>query len=325
MPNKMPPDFSFLNEMSAAWQPDARLSEHTTFHLGGSCPALITCQTPNELTRVVTQLHSRNIDYIVIGTGSNLLVSDEGLNCAVVRYVSETPIIECAENTLTVSGSTLLDAVVDFAAQHALTGLNFASGIYGTVGGAICGNAGAFGKKVGDVLTKAVIMDRSGEVSEVTPQALNLRYRNSALKETGEIIVSATFVLQPGNGEQLRKERSDILEKRKAMHPDPREVACAGSFFKNVKTTAADVNNLSIAWFLERAGTKALSVGGAAVYEKHANIIVAAPGCTAQNVYDLSQKIAMVLQERFHMYAVREVRLVGHFKGKPKNITKIFW
>lgn len=314
---KFPNDVQVLN--------DVTLSDYTTFRLGGPVAHLITCKSPTQLEKVVEELSAQNIDFVAIGSGSNILASDSGVDKVVVRYVSDAPLIERKENDIIVSGSTLLDDVVRFAAVQLLKGLNFATGIYGTVGGAICGNAGALGRQIGDILTSVTLIDKFGYKREAEPASLGFRYRSSKLKETGEIVMSARFSLQPGDRAEIEKERSEILLSRAKKLPDPNALPCAGSFFRNFESASPEVKNQSAGQFLERAGAKKMSVGGAKVFEKHANIIVKYDDCSAQDVFDLSKKMQAAVKEKFGTLLVREVRLLGVFEGMPKDIKGDFW
>ena len=139
-------------------KPSALLAQYTTFQLGGPCRYLIECQTPEELQKAVRALAADKIPFILIGGGSNLVVSDQGIDDAVIRYDSPTPLIERHGNDLTVAACTSLDDLALFTIEEGLEGLIYTSGIPGTVGGAVVGNAGAWGKQVGDVLMSAVIL-----------------------------------------------------------------------------------------------------------------------------------------------------------------------
>ena len=318
-------NFSFLEDTFVPVVENAKIADYTTFQLGGSCKALITCQTPYQLQAVVKRLVERNIDFILIGGGSNLLVSDEGIDCVVVRYIA-SPIIASVEGqSVTVSGSSLLDALVKFALEHSLEGINYASGIPGTVGGAVVGNAGAFGKQVGDVLESVLLMDKKGMTREAKPSELGFRYRHSNLKETGEVVVAAHFALRPGDKNALLKERNEILAIRHEKHPDLKLYPCAGSFFRNIEPTSAAEKRQAAGWFLEQAGGKNLKHGGATIFSKHANIIIKSNGCTAQDVYELSKLMAKLAKEKFDLDLVREVRFVGKFQGMPQDIKEVIW
>lgn len=304
---------------------EARLSDYTTFQLGGFCPYLIECPTPQQLTQAISTLAKERIDFLLIGGGSNLLVSDEGIDKVVIRYLSDIPAIERNGDEINATGSTLLDQLAIFAAENGLEGLSYASGIYGTVGGAIVGNAGAFGRQVGDYLKSAVLMDKQGNTREAEAHQLGFSYRHSNLKETGEVVVSARFKLKKSHREDLLRERQEILDARKQKHPDVKTYPSAGSFFRNIEPTSSAGRRQAAGWFLEQAGAKEMRAGGATVFEKHANIIVRSGACTSQNVFDLASCMKQAVKEKFGFDLVREVRLVGKFKGMPVNVRDVIW
>jgi len=303
----------------------ALLSNYTTFQLGGSCPCLIECSTPDELIETVQRLIKNETAFLLIGGGSNLVVSDHGLNTTVIRYLSPTPLIENNGNNITVSASTILDDLALFCVDEGLEGLNYTTGIPGTVGGAVVGNAGAWGKQVGDVFKSAVIIDKNGQTKTVGPDYFAFTYRHSRLKETNEIIVSVTFNLTPGNPVTLAQERAEILKIRAEKHPDLATQPCAGSFFRNIEPTSQAERRQASGWFLEQAGGKNLRVGGAYILDKHANIIIKGPGATAQDVHDLHLKMIEVVKEKFGLQLVREVRFAGKFDNTLQANQEGFW
>jgi UDP-N-acetylmuramate dehydrogenase len=302
------------------------LSEYTTFRLGGPCPCLIECAAPEELIETVQKLKKEKTPFLLIGGGSNIVVSDQGLNTTVIRYVSSTPLIERNNNIMiTVSASTILDDLALFCVDEGLDGLNYTTGIPGTVGGAVVGNAGAWGKQVGDVLRSAVILDDKGRTKTVDAGYFAFTYRHSHLKNTNEIIVSATFALTPGDPIVLAQQRAEILKKRSEKHPNLISHPCAGSFFRNVEPTSKADRRQASGWFLEEAGGKDLKVGGAYIFEKHANIIVKGAGTRAQDVHDLHLKMIAIVKEKFDLQLVREVRFAGKFKNSPQADQEGFW
>ncbi len=302
-------------ELEVPIQHNIPLSEYTTFRLGGPCRCLINCQTPIELEKVIQRLVEDTLPFILIGGGSNLVVSDYGVDCVVIRYVSEKPMFERNGNDITVPGSALLDDLAKFAIEQGLEGLNTTHGIPGTVGGAIVGNAGAFGKQVGDVLKSVTLISPEGEKKKAFPEYCQFSYRNSILKKTGDIVVTATFALRPGNKDELFKQRKEILALRWEKHPDLKTHPCAGSFFRNIEPTSKAEKRQAAGWFLDQANGKKLRHGGAVIFEKHANIIVKSDGCRAQDVYELHLKMAELAKKAFGLNLEREVRFVGKFVG----------
>jgi UDP-N-acetylmuramate dehydrogenase len=310
-------------------KPHALLSAYTTFQLGGPCNYLVECATPDELIQAIQKLKKENTPFILIGGGSNLVVSDHGLITTVIRYLSPTPLIERNDNDVTVSASTILDDLALFCVDEGLEDLNYITGIPGTVGGAVVGNAGAWGRQVGDVLKSALILDDQGKTKTVGPDYFAFSYRHSRLKETNEIIVSLTFSLTPGDPVALAQERAEILKKRAEKHPNLSTHPCAGSFFRNVEPTSKAERRQASGWFLEQAGGKNLKVGGAYIFDKHANIIIKGPAATAQDVHDLHLKMIEIVKEKFDLQLTREVRFVGKFNNKlltvPQANQEGFW
>lgn len=293
--------------------PGPRLSAYTTFKLGGPCRGLVTCANRRELVKALRDLNEVGEPFTLIGGGSNLLVSDQGLDQVVVRYVTEKPLVAREANNVVVQGSTLLDDFVHFTVQEGLEGLVACSGIPGTVGGAIAGNAGAFGEQIGDHLVSATLVDRAGNEWEVRPEELEFAYRSSRLQRTDAFLAAARFRLKPGQRERLRAQRQEILQVRASKHPDWKRIPTAGSFFKNIEPTSKAERRQAAGWFLEQAGAKSLRVGGARTYDKHANIIIAEPGCTAADVHELARQMAALVKQRFGFDLQPEVRRLGPF------------
>jgi len=310
-------------------KPNALLSAYTTFQLGGPCHCLVECATPDELIQTVQKFKKENTPFLLIGGGSNIVVSDHGLNTNVIRYLSPTPLIERKDNDITVSASTILDDLALFCVDEGLEGLNYTTGIPGTVGGAVVGNAGAWGKQVGDVLKSAVVLDNQGKTKTVGPDYFVFSYRHSRLKETNEIIVSVTFTGTLGDPVALARERAETLKIRAEKHPDLSTQPCAGSFFRNVEPTSKAERRQASGWFLEQAGGKNLKVGGAYIFEKHANIIIKGPNASAQDVHDLHLKMFDAVKEKFGLQLVREVRFAGKFNNRlpttPQADPRGFW
>ena len=293
----------------------AMLSEYTTFQLGGPCPALIDCPDAQTLADAVKLLHRRSIGFTIIGQGSNLLVADDGIDQVVLRFCSETnSAAETVGSRMVASGHLLLDDLARIATERGAGDLAFCSGIPGTLGGAIAGNAGAFGRQIGDVVESVQLLDKSGSIREAAGSELDFGYRTSRLKQTGEIVLSATLRLQPADLQSLEKEREEILQLRRTKHPDWRSMPCAGSVFRNVEPTSAAERRQAAGWFLEQAGAKNFRVGKAHLFEKHANIIVADPGATARDVFELTEKMITAVEKRFGFRLEREIKLLGHFR-----------
>ena len=294
---------------------NAALSEATTFRLGGPCPLFIDNPSADPLPALIKALNEKEMPFLVIGQGSNLVISDNGLDCAIIRFCSDTPDIKIDGNRITVSGDTLLENFARITVEQNLGDLSYCTGIPGTVGGGLAGNAGAFGRQIGDHLVSAEILDLDGDVQTVTRDELEFAYRHSKLKETGEIVLSAVFELPTEDPAILKAERERILEFRREHHPDWHATPCAGSVFRNVEASSAAERRKAAGYFLEEAGARTMKVGGARLYDKHANIIIGGDGCTAQDVWQLSEQMKAAVQQKFDLELIREVRFLGNFNS----------
>lgn len=289
-----------------------RLSNWTTFRLGGECRELVTAGGSEEIAGAIRQWNAANIPWRVMGGGSNLLVADEGIEEAVLRVVSEDcDAVITADGVLSVSGGASLDAVAALAADEGWGGLGFASGIPGTVGGGLHGNAGAFGAALGDVLIALEVIDATGTIRTLQRSDVMFLYRRSSLQDTCLVISRAWFQLQRMPEAQLQQEREHILAMRREKHPDWRVLATGGSFFKNLPPANPDEHRQAAGRFLEAVGAKSMRVGGAYVFEKHANIVMAEPGAAARDVLALSQQMAAAVKARFGVELEREVKVWG--------------
>ena len=287
------------------------LTDYTTFRLGGACRELATVSDAKTAAEIVRGWNAAGIPWRVMGGGANLLVADAGIPEAVLRIHEGLPRCRREDGLICISAGTALDELSRFAAQEGLAGLGFASGIPGTVGGGICGNAGAFGAQLADVLEKVDVLTRAGESRTIPREALEFDYRSSSLQRTGEIVTRAWFRTQAGDRSALKAQREDVLAQRREKHPDWRALPTAGSFFKNLPPAVAGGHRRAAGKFLEEAGAKSMREGAAYVFEKHANIVIAGPGATARDVARLAARMAAAVQERFGFELEPEVRFWG--------------
>ena len=287
------------------------LTDYTTFRLGGACRELATVSDAKAAAEIVRGWNVAGIPWRIMGGGSNLLVADAGIPEAVLRIHAGLPDCRREDGLICISAGTALDELSRFAAQEGLAGFGFASGIPGTVGGGICGNAGAFGAQLGDVLEKVEVLTRAGETQWIPRAKMEFGYRCSSLQQTGEIIVRAWFRTAPGDSAELRAQRAEMLAVRREKHPDWRALPTAGSFFKNLPAEAEGGRRRAAGKYLEQAGAKALREGGAYVFEKHANIVIAGPGAKAADVARLAARMAAAVKKTFGFDLEPEVRSWG--------------
>lgn len=268
------------------------------------------CSKPEELLTAIHYFNQQNEKFILIGGGSNILVADEGLDSFVICFSGDTPQIVQDGTDLIVCAATSLDALALYAAEHGLDGINYCSGIPGTVGGAIAGNAGAFGKQIGDVLASAELINFKGSKKEVKQGYFQFAYRDSILKVTKEIVISARLSLVSDQKDDLIKKRNQILNLRKLKHPDLSKDFCAGSFFRNIEPTSKAGKRQAAGWFLEKAGIKGSICGEAFIYDKHANIIIHNGKAKSSDVMKLSKQMQIAVKEKFDFDLVREVQFL---------------
>lgn len=310
------PDLEKILPDSAVLQPSPLLKDYTTFRLGGPCTAVVDCRDAEALITTVRTLNRAAMDYLVIGQGSNLLVADGGIDCLVLRYCNEEQAnVKFTGNSVEVSGNTLLDALVVSCIAQAVGDLCFCSGIPGTVAGAIVGNAGAFGRQIGDLVESVDVLERDGSRHELSAADLEFGYRSSKLQQTGGVVLGARLHLTPQMSSSMQEERKRILELRRDKHPDWKISACAGSVFRNIEPTSAAEQRQAAGWYLEAAGVKAFVVGGAHIHEKHANIIIADQGSTALDVHRLMEQMAHAVNQQFGLRLQREIQLIGNFES----------
>ena len=232
--------------------PDAPLSQYTSFQVGGRTPALIQCRTLNELIETIRYLNQKQQSFLVVGQGTNLLVSDKGVKQIIVRFCNEeASSIKQTENIITVGGEMLLDKLVIRSLELGLGDLGYLSGIPGTVGGAIVGNAGAFGEQIGDVLQRAELLSYDGIRRWVSHDELCFAYRSSVLKESREILLRAELTVTEVDKVEAEKQRDEILKLRREKHPNWKTEPCAGSVFRNIEPTSSAGRRQAAGWFLE--------------------------------------------------------------------------
>jgi UDP-N-acetylmuramate dehydrogenase len=201
--------------------------------------------------------------------------------------------------------------VVDFASECSLTDLEFAAGIWGTVGGAVYGNAGAFGSQVGSVLKYAELVDMDGNIRAETRDYFRFAYRHSILKETGEIVTEACFELKDGEQSEIKSRVDDIRQLR--SHKHPLTPCSAGCFFKNVEDSSRPGGKLAAGKLLDDIGAKKISIGDAGVFEKHANILVNNGKAKSKDIRQLADILKEKVRQKFDIELQEEIICLGDF------------
>jgi len=284
------------------------LAPHTTFRIGGPADFFYPASTPEELIKGINTAKEFNLPYFVLGGGSNLLVSDSGFRGLMIKNLCRKLLIQ--ENKVSAQSGTLLSELVDLSEELGLSGLEFAAGIYGTLGGAVYGNAGAFGKAICEVLDEGIILTSKGKLEIVNRDYFEFDYRHSKLKSSRDILLSATLVLQKEDREKIRKKIEENLKVRKSRLPE--EEGSAGSFFKNIKSSKSCSSGVSAGYLLEQVGAKEMRMGDAKVFSKHANIIINAGNATSEQVRSLTRILKEKVKEKFNIELEEEVIYLGN-------------
>lgn len=286
------------------------LHSYTTLRIGGISDALAIAHTVEEILALLLWARERNVECALLGRGSNVLISDEGISGLVV--INRCSGVESLPgDQLRVMSGTPLESVVGMLADQGLSGMEALAGIPGTIGGAVCGNAGAYGRCIAEFVRCARLVHPSGEVETVGRSELGFDYRHSKLKSEPHWLLDVTLEgFVPASSDAIRSEMKNICTKRWEKLPG-RETATAGSFFKNLPPLNPGEHRRAIGAWLDQAGAKSLRVGDAAVYPKHANVIVNTGSATARDVLALARRMASLVKEQFGIIAEPEVRLMG--------------
>ena len=285
--------------------PHAPMAAATTFRVGGPADMLVDIPDPAAVAELLACCHREEIPCLWLGNGSNLVVGDKGIRGAVLRLCGRRcdPVLT-DDTTVTASAGISLQRLALFARDHALTGLEFAHGIPGSLGGGVYMNAGAYDGQMADVIVSVTAVTPAGEMLTLTKDDLNMTYRHTALMDSGTIVTSATVALRRGEKEAIDARMKDLMARRRDKQP--LEYPSAGSFFKRPEGYFAGA-------LIEQTGLKGYRVGGAMVSEKHAGFIINAGGATAA---DIRRLCADVQEKVFAAHGVRmepEVRFVGEF------------
>jgi UDP-N-acetylmuramate dehydrogenase len=245
----------------------------------------------------------------VIGGGSNILASDKGFRGLIV--VPRIDFLEIEGTSVKVGATRSLAQFVDETAAEGLAGLESLAGIAGTVGGAIVGNAGAYGQSISDTLVEVELYNPSRGLHAETREKLGFKYRHSDLKGSQNVVLSGLFKLVPGDRKALMEKTEEIKQIRSKRHPH--EDISAGCFFKNVEDTTQPHGKLAAGFLLEQIGAKELTIGKAGVYPNHANILINKGGATASQVRQLSLELKRRVKEEYGIELSEEVVLLGDF------------
>lgn len=279
------------------------MAKHISFRVGGCADYYVNCIDRKELSGLLSFLTEEGVPHMLIGNGSNLLFRDSGYRGVIIHLEGEFQDCEVQGDTVIAGSGKLLSSVSSLAAKSGLAGMEFASGIPGSIGGAIYMNAGAYGGEMKDIVTRVWLMSPDGKEETVrTGVEMEFAYRNSCLQRTGEIVTKVELKLQPEDAETIQARIAELTEKR--VQKQPVNFPSAGSTFKRPAEGYA-------AALIQESGLKGVSVGGAEVSEKHSGFIINKGGATATDVLQLMELVEKKVYEDSGIQLEPEVRIIG--------------
>ena len=268
----------------------AVLKDYTTFKIGGRCDLLIKLNSEESFVKLIPMAKKLGVPYYIFGKGSNLIVDSDGISGVVFvsgKEFSEMKLID--DTTILCTAGTSLSTLCKYALENELTGLEFAYGIPGSLGGAVFMNAGAYGGEMKDVITSVKVMDVTGKIFEYAADKLDFAYRHSRFTESGEIILSTVIKLEKGDKEQIKAQMNDLMERR--CSKQPLEYPSAGSTFKRPEGSYASL-------LIEQCGLKGVHVGDAEVSVKHSGFVINKGNASFAELMELIETVKDTVREK---------------------------
>lgn len=282
---------------------DINMSEHTTFRTGGAASYAAFPKSIEELRLLLEKLNEYEKNYIVLGNGSNVLVSDKGINDMVI-FLGELKGVNVSGNKIESLSGNMMSEVAKIAMRNSLTGMEFLSGIPGCIGGGVYMNAGAYSGEIKDIIENVKCMDKFGNIKVYEKTEAQFSYRKSIFSENDDIIIGATFVLQNGNEDEIRNKMNGLNKSRREKQP--LNYPNAGSTFKR------PIDNFA-GKLIEDAGLKGYRMGGAMVSEKHCGFLINYDNASSSDIYALIKYVQKVVNDKFGVLLEPEIKLIGEF------------
>lgn len=280
---------------------DEPMKNHTSFRVGGPVDILVTPLKVQDVISIISLCKENNINYYIMGNGTNIIVRSGGFKGVIIKLTSLNQ-IEVDGVKIRAQAGALLSCLSKEALKHSLKGLEFASGIPGTVGGAVTMNAGAYGPEIKDVIESALVIDDEGIIKNLTKEQLDFSYRSSVIQKKNYIVLEAVFNLQNGDYDEIKAVMEDLNRRRSDKQPI--NYPSAGSTFKRPLGNFAGK-------LIEDAQLKGISIGGACVSEKHAGFIINNNNASAQDVITLIKMVRDVVKDKFDVELETEVKIIG--------------
>lgn len=285
---------------------DIEMKDYTSFKAGGKAAEMVIVESVEELREILAEIDQAKRPYLMLGNGSNTLIKDSGFSGTVVKLgesFHQVKIHGESGEKLVCGCGALMSSVAKAALAESLTGFEFASGIPGSIGGAVFMNAGAYGGEMKDIVESVNLVSRDGKVLRtVSGEEMDFSYRHSILQETGEVAVSVVLRLSKGDAAEISETMRDLTKRRNEKQPV--QYPSAGSFFKRPEGFFAGK-------LIQDAGLKGLSVGGAQVSELHSGFIINKGGATATDIIDLMHLVQNTVFDKFGVKLEPEVRIIG--------------
>lgn len=281
---------------------DEPMKSHTTFRVGGCARCLAEPENAQQLTAVIKACRENDMPYYIVGNGSNLLVSDAGYDGVIIHLFKNMSGIRTEGEIMTVQAGALLVRAASIACREGLSGLEFASGIPGTVGGAVAMNAGAYGGEMKDIVSSVKVLDTSGQIQIYAGEEMDFGYRRSRIFREKSIVLETVFVLSAKEPGEIRARMDELKEKR--VSKQPLEYASAGSTFKRPEGYFAGK-------LIQDAGLRGFRIGDAQVSEKHCGFVVNLGNATASEIAELIREVQKRVYEHSGVLLETEVKFLG--------------
>jgi len=281
---------------------DEPMKNHTSFKVGGPADILVTPVSVSQLSQILKLCKNKSVPVFVMGNGTNLIVRDKGIRGVVVKIFDNLNQFTVKDDIITAYAGILLSRVSTIAYENGLTGLEFACGIPGTLGGAVAMNAGAYGGEMKDVVVETEYMDKDGEIRVVRDDGHQFGYRTSFIQKNSGIVIKTLMKLKKGNKEEIKALMDDLTQRR--QEKQPLEMPSAGSIFKRPEGYFAGK-------LIEDCGLRGHRIGGAEVSQKHCGFIVNTGDAKAKDILDLIEYIRNTVKMKFGVDMQTEVRIVG--------------
>lgn len=278
------------------------MKNHTSFKIGGPADVMIMPRNEKEIIDCVKFLRNNQMDYLIMGNGSNLLIRDGGIRSVVVKIAKEFSNIEVDDKVMYCEAGALLSTVSSVALKNSLKNVEFASGIPGTIGGAITMNAGAYGGEMKDIVKKVRALDKNNKVREYTNKEMDFSYRNSRVWEEGLIVLGVELSLEKSDYESIKENIDDLTHRRTSKQP--LEYPSGGSTFKRPEGYYAGK-------LIDDSGLRGLRHGGAMVSEKHCGFVINSDNATCKDVTHLISVIQKLVRDKYGVELQREIKLLG--------------